>query len=101
MTDLATTSTEYRCECGRRFIIPNTKPEESRKCPKCGRLMYPYEEPNEMFEKKSNKKTSLTGVDDTLEYEYKFNQHGQRIAVESEPFSIFSAIRKFFALFGR
>lgn len=90
-------SLEYRCECGRRFLIPNAKPEEPRKCQRCGRMMYPYEEPNELFEPTARKKKKA--IDDTLEYEYKFNENGQRIIVRPEPFSLLTIFRKIFAFF--
>ncbi len=102
MENPAILKTEYHCECGRKYIIPGYNQGEPKKCPHCGRLIYPLEnkeELEELFAKKQRPKNPITGLEDTLEYEYRFNEQGQRQIIETEPFSFKQVLRKFFALF--
>lgn len=39
------------------------------------------------------------GLDETVEYEYKFDQHGQRLIKGNDPFTVKKFVKKIFSLF--
>ena len=67
---------EYHCQCGRHFIIPNSKSKEPRKCPRCARTMYPQTKEPQKIETKV-KKVFPSSLEETMEYEYNFDDMGQ------------------------
>ncbi len=102
---------EFACECGRTYIIIGD-PDLVRKCPRCGRLMRSLDatqkppsnppvgtEPS--FEapapKPKTPKVSPSQLDETWEYEYKFDQAGKLL--KNEPFTIRNWLRKVLTLF--
>lgn len=100
MEDHVKEQVEYYCECGRRFIIPNCIERTPRKCPRCARMMFPElpEDSVKVIIQPPKKKNLLDNLEETLEYDYKFDGQGQRLTRSSEPFSLLSIFRKLFSL---
>ncbi len=93
------TKTEYHCDCGRKYIVPQDTQGATRKCPRCGRMMQPVQKLEELLSKNERKKNPFKKLDDTLEYEYRFNPQGERLVIRSEPFSLKGLFRKIISLF--
>lgn len=94
---------EYFCECGRHFIILDAGVGKMRKCPRCGRMMAPFSEQDKIAaiqeEKNKKKKSSLDNLEDTIEYEYKFDGSGKRVKQESKKSTLGRLLKKIFTLF--
>ena len=93
---------EYFCGCGRHFIVPGKKEGKTRKCPHCGRLMEPFDEKKQNFEqalKSPKKKNPLDNLEETIEYEYKFDESGRRVTKEKKNIAFFRFLKKIFTLF--
>jgi hypothetical protein len=94
---------EYSCECGRHFIIVSSSGKQPKKCPKCARMMYPKEEEQDFMkplqEKPKKGKNPLDNLEDTVEYEYTFDEKGRRVRKGSEPFTWKKFLKKIWTLF--
>ncbi|NUM34438.1 MAG: hypothetical protein HUU50_07830 [Candidatus Brocadiae bacterium] len=93
---------EYFCECGRHFIILGKKEGKPKKCPHCARIMEPFDENKQDFLeslKNPKKKNPLDNLEETIEYEYKFDESGKRVTKGKKSIAFFRFLKKIFTLF--
>lgn len=96
----------FLCECGRSYILQGEQGEDPRKCPHCGRVLKIKDEVEREDRVKSSfqqlmkgKSPSMSALDETWEYEYKFGANDKQRMDKTEFFTFSRFFKKLWTLF--
>ncbi len=91
-------SVEYKCECGRCYIVAKKDETETKKCPNCARIMYATDQESEQ-EPNIQSRKHLPNIDDTMEYDYSTENQGRKSDASVEYFTFRNFWKKIWLLF--